>query len=98
MGDGGQGPSRERATEGAERSEGAMPHRQFTIYFTTGAHKKPHIGRLWTKVLATSDSSEGLVRGNGDGVGEVDGAGEGAWHRDAGEVGGITGVKVLWET
>ena len=37
MGGGGQAPPRERATEGADRSEGAMPHRQFTIYFTTGA-------------------------------------------------------------
>ena len=31
MGGRGQGPPRERATEGA------MPHRQFTAYFTTGA-------------------------------------------------------------
>ncbi len=44
MGGRGQGPPRERATEGAERSEGAMPHRQFTIYFTTGCVQEDALG------------------------------------------------------
>ena len=41
MGGGGQGLSRERATEDAERSEGAMPHRhnsRFTLQLGEVAH------------------------------------------------------------
>ena len=52
MGGRGQGPPRERATEGAERSEGAMPHRQFTIYFTTGCLQEDALGLLRKKPLA----------------------------------------------
>ena len=48
MGGRGQGPPRERATAKAEQGEGALPRRQFTIYFTTGALREdysPHTPR-----------------------------------------------------